>query len=597
MYGTDKLKPQIQITTDTVECPVQGCATHVERQRKSFRCEPKFRCPKHGIYISPSTFQYETEDENLLWSSPEDQTLLEQISTVKRESRMARDNSEDALTWNVFRCLEKENDLDRTLSILTGSDIKNASLVYWSYSVRHGDVLPGLAEARSVFGERTGRGSEPDIIAISDDALIIVEAKLTASNDTTPSNPARCQGYVTGASSWYGHAFSADFETVAIAQKRYELLRFWLLGTWTASKANQRLYLINLVRAGKETDIESSFTANLKNRGHRWYFMRRTWEDIYGALKNRSRSSHNIKTLLSYMKNKTIGYDSVGLLRPAFAVHGSKSILEQTERVIDGWLGVEHIGSSPHHRHKTAWLYAGERKGPEYAPGDLAVELLELIEANWLEAKTTHKSLPSKENWRFERRLGYTKNTRRKEVPLEREIVCLLGDGWANQVPVASGLCGPTRDKHRMIDLVARGGRGEFTFFELKVKSDTPLYAAVEVFLYGMVYLFTRRHYQELGYNPNEKELLAAHTIRLRVLAPHDYYRYKGRNINLEWLQEALNEALSHGVDAASLPSLEMDFAFETFPEGFHGDPEREREKIVAAVKMRSALYAVDSLT
>jgi len=58
MFGIKELKGSIKITKTTVECPVKGCSEKVERQRKVFKRENRFKCLKHNIYISPSTFEY-----------------------------------------------------------------------------------------------------------------------------------------------------------------------------------------------------------------------------------------------------------------------------------------------------------------------------------------------------------------------------------------------------------------------------------------------------------------------------------------------------------------------------------------------------------
>ena len=68
MYGLVELKTAISIIDKSVECPVKGCSVRVGRQRKSFTTEEIFRCPIHNIYISPSTFQYSKEQDNLLWT-------------------------------------------------------------------------------------------------------------------------------------------------------------------------------------------------------------------------------------------------------------------------------------------------------------------------------------------------------------------------------------------------------------------------------------------------------------------------------------------------------------------------------------------------
>jgi len=86
MFGIKELKEKIEITKTTVECPVKCCKEKVERQRKFFRKEDRFRCPKHNIFISPSTFEYAAELDNLLWKERSDIELFKKIKKVKRES-------------------------------------------------------------------------------------------------------------------------------------------------------------------------------------------------------------------------------------------------------------------------------------------------------------------------------------------------------------------------------------------------------------------------------------------------------------------------------------------------------------------------------
>ena len=134
MFGFKELKPKICIAENTVDCPVNDCKEKVDRQRHKFRRDDRFKCPKHGIFISPSTFEYEDYKNNLLWKAREDVELLETIFREKRESRIARDNSEDAVTWNVFRFLEKNNLIEGLLTNITGASQTQGQITYWSYS-------------------------------------------------------------------------------------------------------------------------------------------------------------------------------------------------------------------------------------------------------------------------------------------------------------------------------------------------------------------------------------------------------------------------------------------------------------------------------
>ena len=318
MLGMEELKESIEITETTVECPVKGCCEKVERQRGVFKREERFKCPKHRIYISPTTFEYPSETDNVLWKEKADIDLFNQIKTVKRESRIARDNSEDAVTWNVFRFLERNNLVESTLSSIIGSLLNSSEVIYWSYSQRENSSYSGLNNAREEFGEEIRTSSEPDIIIKTDNALFFIEAKLTAGNETVPSDISNSKKYETGGDNWFSKVFRSDYKTVAIVEKKYELSRFWLLGSWMANQQELDFYLINLVLSEREADIERIFKRHI-NESPRRKFLRVTWEDIYQHILN-SDSSRDKDIMIRYFKNKTLGYDGNGKLQRAFSI-------------------------------------------------------------------------------------------------------------------------------------------------------------------------------------------------------------------------------------------------------------------------------------
>jgi len=317
MLGVEKLKEKIEITKTTVECPVKGCSEKVERQRVDFKKEDKFKCPIHKIVISPSTFEYPSESDNLLWKERVDLELLEKTGTVKRESRMARDNSEDAVSWNVFRFLEKNNLIDGFLSSITNTAPKSSEVIYWSYSQKENTSWSELNKARKEFGEKIKRGTEPDIMIKTDNALFFIEAKLTAGNETVPSNMSNSKKYETGGDNWFSKVFNSDYKTVAIVKKKYELLRLWLLGTWMAKQQDLDFYLINLVLSEREADIETMFKRHIKENQRR-KFLRVTWGTIYQYISKSLSRDKDI--MIRYFRNKTIGYDRNGRLQRAFSI-------------------------------------------------------------------------------------------------------------------------------------------------------------------------------------------------------------------------------------------------------------------------------------
>jgi len=46
----------------------------------------------------------------------------------------------------------------------------------------------------------------------------------------------------------YSKVIATSFEDLAVKEKRYEMLRYWLLGTWAAAQMNKLFYLVSLVR-------------------------------------------------------------------------------------------------------------------------------------------------------------------------------------------------------------------------------------------------------------------------------------------------------------------------------------------------------------
>jgi hypothetical protein len=190
----------------------------------------------------------------------------------------------------------------------------------------------------------------------------------------------------------------------------------------------------------------------------------------------------------------------------------------------------------------------------------LIAAIYERIEKNLMRRP---KRKPSNENWKLRSTSdldtvkAYDKNPS-DEVTLERAIVQRWPNNWTYQMPVASGLFGPISDKRRAVDLVHSKGNGQYDFVELKIRSDTPLYAAMEILGYGLVYLASRLDVaNNLKYVIEKLPVLKANEITLCVLAPEDYYK----DIDLKWLQDAINSGL-HNLDKGN---LKMDFRFQKF--------------------------------
>ncbi len=324
MYKLTDLKEKLIINNKSIVCPIKGCDVVVDRKRRSGNEGKNFKCPTHNILITPSTFIYNSNTDNLLWNDNEDKILLNNIDKAKRDNRMSSENSEDALTWNVFRYLEKNKLLSSLLEEISIKKYKIIDIIYWSYSEKENKLWPFLENARVEFGETKDRGSEPDIIIQTDKILFIIEAKFFSSNRTSGYKKTlnkrinNSKKYVSGDKKLFETLFSSNYKSIVNDQK-YELMRFWLLGEWIAKKLNLEFQLINLVLENKELKIESDFGKHLVSNSNRT-FSRFTWESIFSFIKSKNFKDQNTLLILDYFTEKAAGYDYKGRLKKAFNV-------------------------------------------------------------------------------------------------------------------------------------------------------------------------------------------------------------------------------------------------------------------------------------
>jgi hypothetical protein len=101
-------------------------------------------------------------------------------------------------------------------------------------------------------------------------------------------------------------------------------------------------------------------------------------------------------------------------------------------------------------------------------------------------------------------------------------------------MPVASGLVGPASNKRAAVDLVYREDPTTYSLIELKVDSDNPLFAAIEI-------LISRANQDSLGYDLEDQPVLGANNVTLSVLAPERFFD----GMDLPALATVLNRGLA----------------------------------------------------
>lgn len=135
--------------------------------------------------------------------------------------------------------------------------------------------------------------------------------------------------------------------------------------------------------------------------------------------------------------------------------------------------------------------------------------------------------------------------------------------GHPGQVPVASGLVDARADKRAAIDLMRLDG-DRVEFVELKWGSDTPAFAAFEILLYGLAFMYCYINRDNLGYE--NTSLMKTRQVSLQVLAPEAYFD----GYNFTWLGLGLDAGVRNLTQTVSNGELSMDFGFTSFPPSFN---------------------------
>lgn len=166
----------------------------------------------------------------------------------------------------------------------------------------------------------------------------------------------------------------------------------------------------------------------------------------------------------------------------------------------------------------------------------------------------------------------------------------LCADRWFNQLAAAAGLVGSAEGRRRAVDLVERVGDGEYRFIELKIASNTPLAAAVEVLEYGLLFAFARKHSKTLPLSKAALGVLSANALQLRVLAPTSYYDKHDGGRNLGWLETEFSESFGRFAQDAG---FKADFRFLRFHNDFSWDAIEAAKDESLCAKIEHAYGAV----
>jgi hypothetical protein len=312
-----------------VKCYIRGCEEILRPASRGFRGDC---CKVHGIHCHLSgsnvTFTYRDFRRNLI-ASPELFARKVRGNPHKVEShRFGYLNSEDAVSWNVFRSLQEAGILHLVAQWVTGQNFTTQPFLYlWGLSSADNrfEPWPLLTEARRRF--EVGRLpvarplSEPDIsMVIPGQLVLLIEAKLLSTNPLVyrgqPRKTPQSLTLEELLDLYHDPSLRIlDFDKLHAAERIFsQLFRYQVFAEYLArlDGPNTQAYLANLVRAGQEHESTSEFRQFVRPE-YADRFTRLTWETIYALSGLQWR---RLTRLHEYMMAKPVGVG--GRFIPAF---------------------------------------------------------------------------------------------------------------------------------------------------------------------------------------------------------------------------------------------------------------------------------------
>lgn len=338
-YGVNDLERRLIWSkhADRIRCPVLRCRQWLKppTRKPKFSGEP---CPDHGIVVhSSGTYSYVDYRCNL----PIDSDYFERHIRWNRWKyecwRMGSECSEDAVTWVVFRALQRAGVLAEVVKLCTGhKPTREPRLFLWGLELKPDMVEPWslLIAARNRF-ERDlpvdRPKTEPDIaLYVPGEILLLIEAKFTSRNPIYRRDHRKLLDLTLGQLIQIYQWPEMRLLDVQEASRRdvihYQLWRNLIFADFMAQQDSPDTLccVANLVRDGLEAEVcEPMLT--LMPADYRSHFEQVTWEQLFTIAEKAGALD-----LCRYMLNKT------ARLKPALKLGGCQKRNYQPQ------LGVNH---------------------------------------------------------------------------------------------------------------------------------------------------------------------------------------------------------------------------------------------------------------
>lgn len=288
-------------------CPYQGHDHRIPWSPAGYTKGTEFHGhPPVSFRVSP-TYVLEDHLENFITG----RDLVNKLTGKAETWRLGNENSEDALSFNVFRSLQEADRLTDAARLLTGLDLDGEpELIVWGHRLGQTTVEP-VAELKTALDQlegTAGQQTEPDVILrIPSWGWIFIEAKLRSPTSTYKGRPDKLKG-------WKNRYAKADlFNEPALAAAEPETFPEQLLRNVAVAHAvavGEHVAVVALVRqtyayAKAVTNWADSYLADesIITRSA-------TWEQIYAL----TEGQHQLSDLRVYLADKSVN------LRKAFEI-------------------------------------------------------------------------------------------------------------------------------------------------------------------------------------------------------------------------------------------------------------------------------------
>ncbi len=212
------------------------------------------------------------------------------------EAYLSRENSEDALTWNVFRSLQAAGEYGLKVISDSFNITKVEKILFWGCDVENNGDEQQLLNIliRTIDGKHIGTMTEPDLVLITETEVIFVECKLNQNGNVSPWR-AQGDGAKKRMKTYIEEGFTElndinDWELV------YQLIRQYVYAKSLSEKLNKKPAVISFIN-NKHKEVLSKYYLKIKesainDTGIFKDFV--TWQDIRKKISESNLPDKNI---------------------------------------------------------------------------------------------------------------------------------------------------------------------------------------------------------------------------------------------------------------------------------------------------------------